>query len=146
MSAWSCGHSHEYSRLEVLADGHDDPPLSIGRSGQSARNDSVPFVRGGRAPVEAVQGNRLCGREDLSEGEADGLVEAERHAAGVGPLELLIAQGRLCLVEALLAVGRLEGSHGASVWPSRTCAAVFGTSADVTDSREWRKVAGPGYA
>jgi hypothetical protein len=24
-------------------------------------------------------------------------------------------------------------------------AAVFGTSADVTDSREWRKVAGPGY-
>jgi hypothetical protein len=25
-------------------------------------------------------------------------------------------------------------------------AAAVGTSADVTDSREWRKVAGPGYA
>jgi hypothetical protein len=53
--------------------------------------DSVPFVRGGCAPVEAVQGNRLCGREDLSEGEVDGLVEAERHAAGVGSLKLLVA-------------------------------------------------------
>jgi len=70
--------------------------------------DSVPFVRGGRAPVEAVQGNRLCGREDLSEGEADGLVEAKHHATGADALELLIAQGRTSLVEAFLAVARAE--------------------------------------
>jgi hypothetical protein len=37
------------------------------------------------------------------EGEADGLVEAECHAAGVGLLELLIAEGLAYLVETFLA-------------------------------------------
>ena len=66
----------------------------------------MPFVRGGRAPVEAVQRNRLGGREGSSEGGVDGLVEAERHPAGVGLLELIVAQGRASLVEAFLAVAR----------------------------------------
>lgn len=40
-------------------------------------------------------------------GEVDGLVEAERHALRIGPLELLIAQARTQLAEALPAVARL---------------------------------------
>ena len=38
------------------------------------------------------------------QGKVDDLVEAERHAAGVGPLGLLIAYGRTCLAEACLTV------------------------------------------
>jgi hypothetical protein len=47
------------------------------------------------------------GWRGLSRGEVDGLVEAERHALGIGPLELLIAQARTQLAEALPAVARL---------------------------------------
>ena len=38
----------------------------------------------------------------------EGLVDAERHALGVGPLQLLIAQVRAQLVEAVLAVAGLK--------------------------------------
>ena len=42
------------------------------------------------------------------EGEADDLFEAECSAAGVGLLELLVAEGRTCLVEAFLPAARVE--------------------------------------
>ena len=42
----------------------------------------------------------------FSEGEVDGLVEAECLAAGVGLVELLVAEGGTCLVEAFLAAAR----------------------------------------
>jgi len=51
---------------------------------------------------------RLRGWEAFPEGEVDGLVEAECPAAGVGLLELLVAEGRTCLVEAFLPAARVE--------------------------------------
>ena len=57
----------------------------------------------------AAQNSGLRAGRDSVEGEADGLVEAEGHAVGIGPLELLVAQGCYRLVEAFLAVARVEG-------------------------------------
>jgi hypothetical protein len=50
--------------------------------------------------VAQINGLRAGRDWDFIEGEADGLVEAERHAADISLLELLIAQGRTSLVEA----------------------------------------------
>ena len=41
------------------------------------------------------------------EGRVEGLLEAERHAMGVDPLEVLLAEAGTRLVEAVLAVARL---------------------------------------
>jgi hypothetical protein len=45
--------------------------------------------------------------QGLSGGEVDGLLEAECHALGVGPLELLIAKAHTQLAEAIPTVARL---------------------------------------
>src|SRR5262249_61334878 len=54
-------------------------------------------VRSPRIPA------RLRGGRDSREREIDDVVDAERHAAGAGPLGMLIAQGRTRLAEAFLA-------------------------------------------
>ena len=55
-----------------------------------------------------VRRRQRSGRARSSEGQVEGLLEAERHALGVGPLQLLIAQVRARLVQAVPAVARVE--------------------------------------
>jgi hypothetical protein len=55
-----------------------------------------------------VRRRQRSGRTRSSEGQVEGLVEAERHALGVGPLQLLIAQARTRLGESVLRVPRVE--------------------------------------
>lgn len=63
-----------------------------------------------RCPGEpGARNDRLRGWRDSPKGEVDGLVEAECHPAGVGPLELLTAEGPACLVEAFLATALVAG-------------------------------------
>ena len=55
-----------------------------------------------------VSRRERSGRARFREGQVEGLLEAERHALGVGPLQLLIAQVRTRLVQAVPAVTRIE--------------------------------------
>jgi hypothetical protein len=50
----------------------------------------------------------VSGGAGRSEGQAECLFEAERHALGVGPGELLLPEGGTDLVEAVAAVARFE--------------------------------------
>jgi hypothetical protein len=65
------------------------------------------LVGGGRLAVEGLR-TTGCVAGRTPEGELDDLVEAKCHAVGVGLLELLIAEGGTCLVEAFLAAARVE--------------------------------------
>ena len=68
--------------------------------------ESAPLVDGGRVAVEWHRTTWLRAGGDFFEGEVDGMVEAERHAVGVGPLELFTTEGLAYLVEAFLAPPR----------------------------------------
>jgi hypothetical protein len=64
----------------------------IGSAGEwSGTRTTLRYSRWWWRTDRAAQDKRLCAGQDFVESEADGLVEAERHAAGVGPFELLIA-------------------------------------------------------
>ena len=65
----------------------------------------------------------------LSGGQVEGLVEAERHALGVGPLEQFLAQVGAQLVEAVLAVAGFEILPGCPVGPRKACATPWSTAA-----------------
>ena len=64
----------------------------------------------GRADYDrpGVRRRWRSGRARCWESQVEGLLKAERHTLGVGPLQLLIAQVRTRLVEAVLTVARIE--------------------------------------
>ena len=69
------------------------------------------IVQGGaRRGMVAVAQPRFSG-----ESQVEGLLEAECHALGVGSLQLPVAHACTRLGEAVLAVARVEVSHGRPV-------------------------------
>jgi hypothetical protein len=82
---WAAAHHI----VAAVAAAHSEQSACLVVSGSNVTAVSAPGRR--RWPIMTGLGLGGSGQAGPSESQVDGLIEAERHALGVGPLQLLIA-------------------------------------------------------